>query len=129
MAREDKATITLAVGEAPYGRERLYTALRFVLASLVGGHSVNLFLFEDAVFAAKKGQNPPELPSLLEHEAMPNCGQLLGAAVSYGASVKLCGVCATERGLSQEELIDGVTLGTIHDLVDWVVGADKAVFL
>lgn len=128
MSKENKATITVATGEAPYGRERLYTALRFVLASLVAGHAVNLFLFEDAVFAAKKGQNPPELPSLLEHEAMPNCEQLLKASIGQGAVVRICGVCATERGLSQGELIEGATLGTIHDLVDWVVGADKVVF-
>ena len=67
------ASITVVVGDPPYGRERLYTTLRFVLAALVANHAVNLFILEDAVFVAKRGQMPLELPSLLEHEAMPNC--------------------------------------------------------
>lgn len=122
------ASITVVVGDAPYGKERLYTTFRFVLAALVAGHTVNLFILEDAVFVAKKGQRPPELPSLLEHEAMPNCEDLLKASIKQGASVKVCGVCATERGLSQEELVDGAEISTIHDLVDWVTGTDKVVF-
>ena len=122
------ASITVVVGEPPYGQERLYTTLRFVLAALVANHAVNLFILEDAVFSAKKGQNPLELPSLLEHDAMPNCEELLKASIKQGARVKVCGVCASERGLSQEELVEGAEISTIHDLVDWVVSTDKVVF-
>lgn len=122
------ANITVVLGESPYSRERPYTALRFVLAALVAGHNVNFFILEDAVFLAKKGQKPLELPSLLEHEAMPNCEEILKAAIKQGAKVKLCGVCASERGVTQEELVDGAEISTIHNLVDWVVSGDKVVF-
>jgi tRNA 2-thiouridine synthesizing protein D len=121
------ASITVVVGEPPYGKERLYSTLRFVLAALVDGHTVNLFIFEDAVIAAKTGQKPPELPSLLEHEAMPNCEELLKAAIKQGARVKICGVCAAERGLTQEQVVEGAEISTIHDLVDWVINTDKVV--
>jgi len=122
------ASITVVVTAPPYGQERLYTTLRFVLAGLVAGHTVNLFVLEDAVYVAKKGQRPLELPSLLEHETMPNCEELLKASIKQGARVKICGVCASERGLSQEELVEGAEISTIHDLVDWVVSTDKVVF-
>ena len=77
---------------------------------------------------AKKGQKPLELPGLLENDTMPNCGELLATAVRQGVQVKICGVCASERGLIQEELIDGAAIGSMSDLVNWVVASDKTVF-
>ena len=122
------ASITVVIGEAPYGKERLYSTLRFVLAALAAHHKVNLFIFEDAVFATKKGQKPPELPGLLGHEAMPNCEEILTTSIKQGAQVKICGVCASERGLTQEEIVDGAQISTMRDLVEWVVSSDKVVF-
>lgn len=119
------ATITVVVGEPPYGKERAYTSLRFILTALIEKHIVNLFLLEDGVFLAKKGQRPPEMPT---GEKMPNCEELLKMAIKEGAQVKICGVCATERGLIQSDLIEGAALATMHDLVDWVVKSDKSVF-
>ena len=122
------ASITVVVGEPPYGKERVYSALRFILTALFEGHSVNLFILEDAVFLAKKGQKPAEMPSLLEHDAMPNCEEMLKAAIKQGVAVKVCGVCASERALQQEELIEGCQISSMHDLVRWVVETDRVVF-
>lgn len=121
------ASMTVVVGEPPYGKERLYTTLRFVMAALAAGHTVNLFIFEEAIFVAKKGQKPPELPGLLEHDAMPNCEEMLKTALKQGVKVKICGVCAAERGLRQEEVVEGAEISTIHNLVEWVVTTDKVV--
>ena len=122
------ASITIIAGDPPYGKERLYTTLRFVLAALTAGHAVNLFILEDAAYVAKKGQKPLELPGLLENDTMPNCGELLASSIKQGAQVKICGVCASERGLSQEELIDGANISSMLDLVNWVVNSDKTIF-
>ena len=120
------ATITVAVGDPPYGKQRVYTALRFSLVALHEGHQVNLFLFEDAVFAAKRGQNPPEMP--VGDAGMPNCEQLLAAAMQEGLAVKTCRVCSAERGLRAEEMLEGVESASMLDLVEWVVQSDKTVF-
>jgi tRNA 2-thiouridine synthesizing protein D len=120
------ATIAVVVGEPPYGKERAYSTMRFVLAALHEGHSVNLFLFEDAVFVAKKGQKPPEMPALLD-ERMPNCEELLRAAIKEGARVKICGVCASERSLSQSEMLEGAEIASMRDLVQWVLDSDKVI--
>ena len=119
-------TITVIVGEPPYGKERLYTTLRFVLAALFEGHAVNLFLFEDAVMAGKQGQEPKEMPFLVD-ERMPNCEELLKASITQGAQVKVCGVCAAGRGLTQDELVEGAEISSMQTLVQWVIGADKVV--
>lgn len=120
-------TITVAVGEPPYGQQRVYTALRFSLVALHEGHQVNMFIFEDAVWAAKTGQNPREMP--VGETGMPNCAELLAAAIKEGLTVKACRVCMDERGLQPEEMIEGVESGSMLDLVNWVVQSDKTVFL
>jgi len=119
------ATITVVVGDPPYGKERVYTALRFSLVALHEGHQANLFILEDAVFAAKRGQRPPEMP--VGGAGMPNCEELLRASIQEGLKVKACRVCSAERGLSQEEMVEDVEMATMADLVDWVVNSDKTV--
>jgi len=119
------ATITVVVGDPPYGKQRVYTALRFSLVALHEGHQANLFILEDAVFAAKRGQRPPEMP--VGDAGMPNCEELLRASIQEGLKVKACRACSAERGLSQEEMVEDVEMATMADLVDWVVNSDKTV--
>ncbi len=119
------ATLTVIAGDPPYGKERVYTALRFSLVALHEGHQVNLFFLEDAVFAAKSGQKPPEMP--VGEAGMPNCEELLRAAILEGLTVKACRVCSAERGLRAEEMVEGVEIASMADLVDWVVRSDRTV--
>jgi tRNA 2-thiouridine synthesizing protein D len=120
------ATITVIVGDAPYGKQRVYTALRFSLVALHEGHQANLFLLEDAVFAAKRGQQPPAMP--VGEAGMPNCEELLQAAMKEGLTIKACRVCSMERGLQPEQVMEGVEIGSMVDLVNWVVESDRTVF-
>jgi tRNA 2-thiouridine synthesizing protein D len=122
------ASITVVIGDPPYGKQRAYTALRFILAALYEKHSVNLFLLEDAVFLAKKGQEPKEMPSLMGHETMPNAEELLKAVIKQGTTVRICGVCCSERALKQEELVEGCQISSMKNLVNWVVESDKVMF-
>ena len=48
--------------------------------------------------------------------------------------IKLCAIFLMSivivfkaRGLSQEDLIDGVKLATIHELVEWTTNSDKII--
>lgn len=109
---------TVIITTAPYGQERAYSALRFALTSLLEGIDVNIFLIEDGVYLAKRYQNPSEVPNYMEY--LKNC-------IESGAVVKACGPCCRARGLSEEDLIDGVILGTMHDLVDFVKESDKVI--
>lgn len=113
------ATITAVLADPPYGKQRPYTALRFLMTALKEGHQANLFLLEDAVFAAKTEQQPPE---------MPNCEEMLQAAIQEGLKVKACTACSVERGLKLDEVMKGVERGTMVDFVNWVVESDRTVF-
>lgn len=110
------AIFTVVVMEAPYGREKAYTALRFVLSAALEGHTVKLFLVQDGVFVAKKGQAP---------DAFPNIGGLLEEAIKEGVEVKACTPCCKARSVSSAEVVKGVAMATMSDLVHWSVESDK----
>ncbi len=120
------ATITLIVGDPAYGRQRIYTVLRFTQTALSGGDDINIFLLEDAIFSAKKGQRPMGFPGYSD-EKMPNCEEMIRVVLKQGAIIKVCTICAKERGMKEEELIDGVQMGSMPELVQWVVESDKVV--
>lgn len=105
------------LNEAPYGSERAYNALRLA-AALAGkeGQSVRLFLLADGVTCAKTGQKVPE--------GYYNVQLMLGKVLRMG-EVALCGTCMDARGLRDDELIEGAQRGTLAQLADWTVEADK----
>ena len=109
---------TVIITTAPYGQERAYSALRFALTSLLEGININIFLLEDGVYVAKTSQNPAEVPNYLEY--LKNC-------IEAGAVVKACGPCSKARGLCEEDLVDGVQLATMHDLVAFTKESDKVI--
>ncbi len=108
---------TIIIFEAPYAKERALSALRFAWTADIEGNKVRIWLFENGVYLAKRGQKPAQ--------GLTNYGQMLEGMIEGGVEVKACGVCADARGLTQADLIEGVKLATIHDLVDWVSNSDK----
>ena len=113
-------SLTVVLSSGAYQGERAFTALRFVLTALVEGLKVNLFLIEDGVFIAKKGQNPNDFA---------NAGEMLALAVTEGAKIVACGICARERGINEADFMEGIKQGTMHDLVEWVKKTDRTLFL
>ncbi len=110
-------TYTIIIYDAPIAKERALTALRFAWTADLEGHKVRIWLFENGVYLAKKGQKPAQ--------GMTNYGQMLEDLVKGGVEAKACVVCAEARGLPQSDLIDGVKLATVHDLVEWTATSDK----
>ncbi len=80
------------------------------------GHQVRVFLMADAVACGKAGQKVPE--------GYYNIQLMLGKIVRKG-EVLLCGTCMDARGLLAEELMEGALRGTLAQLADWTVEADK----
>jgi tRNA 2-thiouridine synthesizing protein D len=110
-------TLTIIIYEAPYAKERALSALRVAFTADLEGHKVRLWLFENGVYLAKKGQKPAQ--------GLMNYGQMLEDLIKSGVEVKACVVCAEARGLTQADLLDGVKLATVHELVEWTVNSDK----
>lgn len=114
-------TVTIVLNTAPYGDEKVWNALRLAKALMVSTEKmkVNIFLMGDSVTTAKKGQKPPE--------GYYNLEKMLKELVDQGTKVVACRTCVNARGLTQEELIPGVRVGTTTgDLAEWIRTSQKA---
>jgi tRNA 2-thiouridine synthesizing protein D len=112
-------TFTVVIGNGAYSSERPYTMLRFAYTALLEGHKINIFLVEDGVFVGKKGQNP---------STYDNVEKWFRDVIDEGGVVKACGVCIKARGVSAEELIEGIEVTSMNGFVDMCVQADNILF-
>jgi uncharacterized protein involved in oxidation of intracellular sulfur len=101
--------VIIILNEAPTSM-RSWNGLR-VAAGFVGvDMEVEVFLFDACVYAAIRGQNPPEGLKEL------NLANKLTELMQLGIKVNACGTCVEAAGLKKEELVDGVTVCTLMDL-------------
>jgi uncharacterized protein involved in oxidation of intracellular sulfur len=121
MARRGELleTLTIIVNGAPYGDERVWNAFRLALTSISAaiGMKVNVFLLGDAVNAAKKGQKTPQ--------GYYNLEGMLEDLIKQGAAVAACGTCLNSRGITKEDLIKNIQVGSMMLLARWVRESSK----
>ncbi len=110
--------IVIVATGAPYGSESLFNSLRLAigLIELENNLDLRLFLLSDAVTAGLRGQNPGE-GYIIQH--------LLVILTAQNVPVNLCTTCTDGRGISTLPLIDGVEIGTLVELAQWTLSADK----
>ena len=110
--------IVIIVHAAPYGSERCLSALR--VATALAGHDnkpeVKVFLMSDATVVGLPHQ---------QDGAGSGLQAMVEALVAEGVSIKLCRTCALARGLAELTLIPGLSIGTLPELADWTLAADK----
>lgn len=110
--------ILLVLNDAPYGVERTYNALRLAGAlAKREGVELKVFLIGDAAAAARSGQKVPA--------GYYNTEIMLAGPLRRGAAVGVCGTCMDARGIRDTELIEGTRRGTLEELADWTLWADK----
>ncbi|MGU3412900.1 DsrE/DsrF/TusD sulfur relay family protein [Enterobacteriaceae bacterium C23F] len=110
-------SIVIIANGAAYGSESLFNSLRLAIA-LREQQPVNLkiFLMSDAVTAGLRGQKPAE---------GYNIQQMLEILTAQDVPVKLCKTCTDGRGITGLPLADGVEIGTLVELAQWTLEADK----
>ena len=108
------------IGSGPYTTERPYTALRFAYTALLDGNQVKLFAFEDAIFALKKNQNPAQIYKI--QEWVEKCLE------EENFEIAACGVCMKARGMANEELIEGIQMGTMEKALQYTKDCEKLLF-
>lgn len=116
---EKTKTFTIVLADGPYTKERPFTMLRFAYTALLDEHKVNIFLVEDGIFVGKKNQDPT---------TYDNIGKWMSDVISEGANVKACSVCMRARGVSKEELIDGIEKTSMNSFLEMCVEADNVIF-
>ena len=113
--------VLVVVNDQPYGSERPYNALRLAGAlSKREEVDMRVFLLGDAVACALAGQRLPEGHYHLD--------RMLKPLVRRGR-VACCGTCMDARGLSEDQLVEGVTRGTLEELADWTLWSEKTIVL
>ncbi len=116
---EKKKVFTIVIGDGAYTSERPFTMLRFAYTALLDEHKVNIFLVEDGIFVGKKKQDPT---------TYDNVGKWMSDVISEGANVKACGVCMRARGISEDELIDGIEKTSMNSFLEMCVESDNVLF-
>lgn len=112
--------ILIIIHAAPYGSERCLSALRLATA-LVGNDAkpkVRLFLMSDATVLG--------LPNQVDGSGNGLQGMLEGL-VALGVEIRSCRTCALARGLAELPQIPGVTIGTLVELAEATLAADKVI--
>jgi uncharacterized protein involved in oxidation of intracellular sulfur len=117
--------VFIIVTHPPYGNETTRSALR-VARRLVKNPDTELalFLMADAVYCARKGEAHAEGvydPNLGHTYSAP---QML-AAVLDAAEIFACGTCMGERDFKEDELLDGVAVGTMDVIAEYTARADR----
>jgi uncharacterized protein involved in oxidation of intracellular sulfur len=115
-------SILIIVNASPYGSERMLSALRLATA-LVSQEfetvDLRLFMISDAVTVGLVNQPSAQAGGGLQ--------QMLEELVGHGAQIRLCRTCALVRGIADLPLISGVSIGTLSELAEWTLAADKVV--
>ena len=113
-------SILIILNEPAYGNERSYNGLRLAMSlAKSDGVEVQVFLMGDAVTVAKAGQKTPE--------GYYNLERMLRGCVAKQVAIGACGTCLDARGMSDDELVDGVRRSSMAELTAWTIAADKVI--
>lgn len=112
--------ILFIINAAPYGSERALSSLRLATALLSKDPAprIKIFLLSDAVPLALSGQKVATPPAL---------GDMLEEIIDLGATIAVCRTCIESRGLENAKWINGVSIGTMPQLAEWSLEADKII--
>lgn len=105
----DKVTVIL--NEGP-NTMRSWNGIRIASGLLDVNLDSEIVLFDEAVFCAKRAQNPPEALKGL------NLAQKLSDLIKLGVKVLVCGSCCELKGLKKEELVEGAEVCCLTDVAN-----------
>lgn len=110
--------VLIILNDPPYGTERSFNGLR--IAQQLTRHedvTLRVFLMADAASCAKRNQSTPN--------GYYNLERMLRGIIQKGAIVGACGTCMDARGLTADDLTDGVHRSDMNELGAWTLEADK----
>ena len=113
--------VLILINDAPYGTEKAYNALRLAmnLQRTQSDVDVRVFLMVDSVTCALGDQSTPDGHYDIE--------KMLKAVLAKGGQVRICGTCASARGIRDLPLIEGTEMSKMDNLSQWVVDSDRVV--
>ena len=82
------------------------------------GHDAAIWLNVRAVYLADK-KRPSHVHGLMA-EAGTSIQDMLSAFIADGGTVIMCGACSKAAGLTKDDYIDGVTMGSTEVVASWL---------
>ena len=115
-------SLLIIVNAPAYGSERMLSALR--LATAIATQEVEtvdlrLFMMSDAVTVGLAGQ--------VDAQAGGGLQQMVEELLAHGVQIRLCRTCTLARGIAQPAVIPCVLIGTLAELAEWTLTADKVI--
>lgn len=112
--------ILIILNDPPYGTERSYNGLRLAI-SLTAQKDIELkvFLIGDAATSGMKEQKVPS--------GYYNIEKMLEKVVQGGSNIGACGTCLDARGITDDFLTNGAHRGSLLELTQWTLWADKVI--
>ena len=110
--------IVFVVRTAPYAFQHAQTVIDLANSALDKGHTVGIFLSEDAVVAMNADFKTGSERKMTEE---------LLALLERGVSIQGCGACCQFRGQKQSDLAEGLKMAGIATLGKMVASADRVV--
>jgi tRNA 2-thiouridine synthesizing protein D len=112
-------TLTILIRSGAMTSQDPDTACGLAKAAIGKGHKVNLFLYDEGITMAIKGQDPKGFPVAAEQ---------IEELIKLGAKVAYCKTCAMARGISKELFIEGVKMDSIsYALCDYFKESDRLI--
>ena len=107
--------VIVEISHPPFGHENTFAGLYVATASLSKGMDVTVILRGDGVYAGRKGQDAP-----LQHINLPPTEEQVQDILELAGRVVADKNAMDMRGITPEELIDGVEIletNDIHDII------------
>ena len=115
-------SVLMIVSAPAYGSERMLSALRLATALAtqeVETVDLRLFMMSDAVTVGLAGQASAAAGGGLQ--------QMVEGLLAHDIKIRLCRTCALARGVGEPALSPGVAIGTLAELAEWTLAADKVI--
>lgn len=90
--------------------------------SLKNGHDTAIWMNVRAVYLADK-KRPSHIHGLMADQGL-SIQDMLGAFIADGGTVLMCSACSAAAGLSKDDYIDGVQMGSFPVIESWLFDPD-----
>jgi tRNA 2-thiouridine synthesizing protein D len=108
--------IGIIVQTEPCTYQDFGTAYEVVQAAVRKGHEVRLFLYDESVVAANKN---------MKMVGKRQANKMIRELIKKKVPITACGACCMFRGITSDQLVDGVQLGGLTDLAEMIKWADR----
>ncbi|MHA1136019.1 MAG: DsrE family protein [Candidatus Thorarchaeota archaeon] len=116
---EKKKKMSYILATPPFDKIGAFTGARIALTTIMDGHETVVILMEDGVYGALKGQVTTQFFKTV---------QILEDFIELGGILLVCGLCLKERGIPNENVIDGAEIIDMHRLTSVITEGDQTVF-